>query len=80
MTYEEWLKTERQTPDLSVVDNAFGYVPDHAETVVTFDPGIAVILNDGQWHTHAYRSEVTGDADEVRKFLWDEYAKHEVGP
>lgn len=79
MTYDEWLKTERQHTDLAEADNSFGYVPDGAQTVVRFDPGVAVILGDGKWYTHIDRSEYTGTADEIRKVLWDEYAQHEVG-
>lgn len=78
MTYEEWLATERQHTDLSVVEDAFGYVPDDAVAVVTYQPGEAVILRDGRWYTHVDRSEYTGTADEIRKVLWDEYAKYEV--
>ena len=84
MTYDEWVKTERQHSDITEVDNAFGYVPEgkgwEVKSVVSYDPGVAVILEDGEWYTHCGRSECRGTADEVRQCLWECYAKHEVRP
>lgn len=84
MTYEEWLLTERHGTDLAGVDDAFGYSPaalgkGEPTAVVRFDPGLAVIFADGQWFTHIGRGEYTGTPDEIRKVLWEDYAKYEVG-
>jgi hypothetical protein len=84
MTYDEWLKTERQHNDLSGVDDVFGYSPatlgkGEPAKVVNFDPGLAVIFDDGQWFTHIGRGEYFGTPDEIRRVPWDEYAQHEVG-
>lgn len=82
MTFEEWAKTERHHTDLAEVENTFGYVPDgdgcKVKTVVSFDPGTAVILEGGDWYTHVGRCEHRGTADDVRRCLWETYAKYEV--
>lgn len=81
MTYDEWLKTERQHNDITKVESAFGYVPEGpgraVQAVVSFDPGTAVILEGGDWYTHIDRCEYRGTADEVRQCLWEKYAKSE---
>lgn len=82
MTFDEWVATERQHNDMSEVENTFGYTPEGpgwtVKTVVTFNPGTAVILEGGDWYTHVGRSECRGTADGVRKCLWETYAKYEV--
>lgn len=82
MTFEEWVATERQHTDMNEVENAFGYTPSGpgwaVKTVVRYEPGTAVILTDGDWCTHVDRSECRGTADDVRKCLWETYAKFEV--
>ena len=82
MTFDEWVATERQHNGMSEVENTFGYTPEGpgwtVKTVVSFNPGTAVILECGDWYTHCGRSEYRGAADEVRQCLWECYAKHEV--
>ena len=82
MNYDDWLRTERHHADITVAENAFGYVPGDIDnpikSVVVFDPGVAVILQDGTWFSHIGRSEYSGTGDQVRQALWRDYANDEL--
>lgn len=78
MTFDQWVATERRHNDLSIVQSAFGYVPDAVAQVLEYSPGVIVRLENGDHFTHIIRSEVTGGLDHVRAALWTGHAETET--